>query len=91
MAIHRILPRSHQKNKHFGSGKRDGHSLARKKNDLFARSNSWLFGEPGSKDPGRKSRRAEIKGVNVMHSALRRAILMKFRGPQNLSDNQAVK
>jgi hypothetical protein len=49
------------------------------------------LGELGSKDPGRKSRRVEIKGVNIMRSALRRAIFMKFRGPQNLSDNEGGK
>ena len=41
-----------------------------------------------AKDPGRKSRRAEIKGVNVMRSALRRAIFMKFRGRADLSDKE---
>jgi len=61
-----------------------GHGIGQEKNDVFARSNSWLWGEPGSERPWSQD---VLKSKELTSCALPlcRAIFMKFRGPQKLS------
>jgi len=68
------------------------HGIGQEKNDVIARSNSWLWGEPGSERPW-VANHDVLKSKELTSCALPlcRAIFIKFRGPQKLSDKEGGK